>query len=633
MKRTKNWSAQAGLHVLLLLTGIILGGWPASPAAAGDVKSPARTDRPDLDLVPPSALGFIHLRAADLWRNDWVKDVRHLVGKAGPDAWKAFEKKCPVDPATLDRITVVLLTPETFGNPFPRVDPEAMSALVVVSTNKPFDRLTLIQALGSKEKVYRHHVYYFNEELWSGLAVVDERTFLVGSEEALVRFFEMSRRPEPTGPLQAALAEAHGKHQVVIGLNPVLLGKSEGAKFAPPSMQQLLGAHAGILTLDLDDGIQLNTRLDFLNEDRARAGEQAMRDTIQLARAGLSQPIDELEKMLRAHDKASAADLPENFGMLVAVGFLRELDTLLKEAPVNRQGLGVQFALTYKKQASAPLLLAGVGSAFMAARSVPAFFDSDGRIPGKKDPIEEHLRTLAQALDKYRDERGAYPPPAIYDREGRPVLSWRVALLPYLGEESLYKSFKLDEPWDSLHNKRLLKRFPKALQVVNDGRTNYYLYSAGRWKTTTQVFAGENTVFEGTKGVRKTDVTRKAILLARVSTESEVYWTKPADIAYAADKPLPNLYGRFGDRFQVLLTDGTYQTIDKSMNEAAIRALIERSDKKPAKTEATSEPGDLKTVWNELTQNDDAGTKKAWQSIIALRKDAKRVVPFVQARV
>jgi hypothetical protein len=648
MKRTKSWSAQVGWRALILLTGALLGGWSASPAAAGGAKSPrsrsrepsgtgparlagpTRTDRADLDLVPPNALGFIHLRAADFWRSDWARDIRYFVDKAGPDAWKAFEKKCPIDPATLDRVTVILLTPQTLANPFPNVDPEAMSALVVVTTNKPFDRLTLIQALGSKEKVYRHHVYYFNEELWSGLAVVDERTFLIGSEEALVRFFEMSRRPDPTGPLQPALTEAHAKHQMVIGLNPGLLSTSEGAKFMPPSMQQLLGAHGGILTLDLDDGIQLKTRLDYLNEDKAGAGEKALRDTIQLARQGLSQPIGELEKMLRAPERASPADLPQGFGMLVAVGFLRELDTLLKEAPVNRQGLSVQFALTYKKQASAPLLLASVGSVTFLGQNVNTTFTSVGpRIGNEKgDPIEKHLRTLAQALDKYRDEHGAYPPPAIYDREGRPVLSWRVALLPYLGEEALHKSFKLDEPWDSLHNKRLLKRFPNALRSDND-----YRFGAGRWKTATQVFAGENTVFEGTKGARKTDVAREAILLARVSTDAEVYWTKPADLAYAADKPLPNLYGKYGNRFQVLLTDGTYRTIDKSMDERAIRALIERSDKKPAKSQAPSESGDLETVWNELMQNDDAGTKKAWQSIIAMSKDAKRVVPFVQARV
>src|SRR5262249_1746028 len=287
--------------------------------------------------------------------------------------------------------------------------------------------------------------------------------------------------------------------------------------------------------------------------------------------------------------KASSADLPQNFAALVALGFLRELDTILNEAPVTRNGSTVQFPLAYKRLAGAPLFASSI---FFLGQHANATFTTVGQRIGQasaKDLVEEQLRTLAQAFDKYREKHGDYPPPAIYDRDGRPLLSWRVALLPYLGEESLYKSFKLDEPWDSLHNKRLLKRFPKALQVVNDDRFNYYPFGAGRWKTATQVFAGENTVFEGTKGIRKADVTRNAILLARMSSEAEVYWTKPADIVYAADKPLPNLYGRFGDRFQVWLTDGTYQTIDKSMNEGAIRALIERSDKKPAKTKASSE--------------------------------------------
>ena len=83
-----------------------------------------------------------------------------------------------------------------------------MSAIVVVTTSKPFDRLALIQALGSKEKVYRDNLYYFNEDLWSGLLLVDDRTFLIGSEESLVRLFEMSRQKDRTGPLEAPLVEA-----------------------------------------------------------------------------------------------------------------------------------------------------------------------------------------------------------------------------------------------------------------------------------------------------------------------------------------------------------------------------------------------------------------------------------------
>jgi len=103
-----------------------------------------------------------------------------------------------------------------------------------------------------------------------------------------------------------------------------------------------------------------------------------------------------------------------------------------------------------------------------------------------------------------------------------------------------------------------------------------------------------------------------------------VYWTKPADISYAADKPLPDFYGKYGNRMQVLLADGTYRGIEKSMDESAIRALIERGADKPLKTKSPLNIGELETIWNELTQNDDAGTKKAWQGIAAMSKTPER---------
>src|SRR5262245_51224583 len=80
----------------LVVVGILLGSWTAQAAAPGDGKPPARESLPaDLDLVPRDAAGFVHLRLADLWQSDWLKDIRHVVDRAGPEAWKTFEKKCP----------------------------------------------------------------------------------------------------------------------------------------------------------------------------------------------------------------------------------------------------------------------------------------------------------------------------------------------------------------------------------------------------------------------------------------------------------------------------------------------------------------------------------------------------------
>ena len=71
------------------------------------------------------------------------------------------------------------------------------------------------------------------------------------------------------------------------------------------------------------------------------------------------------------------------------------------------------------------------------------------------------------------------PPPAI-KKDDKPLLSRRVKLLPYLGEEVLYVQFHLDEPWDSEHNKTLIPKMPAVLtspyetaEMVAKGLTAY----------------------------------------------------------------------------------------------------------------------------------------------------------------
>ncbi len=106
---------------------------------------------------------------------------------------------------------------------------------------------------------------------------------------------------------------------------------------------------------------------------------------------------------------------------------------------------------------------------------------------------ENNLKQIGIALHTYHDVYGHFPPPAIYDRNGKPLLSWRVALLPFLEQDNLYKQFKLDEPWDSAHNKPLarlvLKVYAPVDRATPDPSLTYY-----------QVFVGKGTVFEKRQG-------------------------------------------------------------------------------------------------------------------------------------
>src|SRR5579883_2519371 len=77
-----------------------------------------------------------------------------------------------------------------------------------------------------------------------------------------------------------------------------------------------------------------------------------------------------------------------------------------------------------------------------------------------------NMRQLLIAMHVYHEVHGKFPGPAITDKAGKPLLSWRVALLPYLEESPLHDEFHLDEPWDSAHNLKLLPRMPKIYASV-----------------------------------------------------------------------------------------------------------------------------------------------------------------------
>jgi hypothetical protein len=156
-----------------------------------------------------------------------------------------------------------------------------------------------------------------------------------------------------------------------------------------------------------------------------------------------------------------------------------------------------------------------------------------------------------------------------YQGKRLPLLSWRVALLPHIKEAKLYREFKLDEPWDSEHNNKLIAKMPKVYAPVR-GKTRepgmtYY-----------QVFVGKDAPFNGTImpkfPVRFQDGTSWTFLI--VEAGEPVPWTKPQDIVYDAGKPLPRLGGLFPDGFHVGMADGSAHFVPRDVDERTIRAMI-----------------------------------------------------------
>ena len=182
-----------------------------------------------------------------------------------------------------------------------------------------------------------------------------------------------------------------------------------------------------------------------------------------------------------------------------------------------------------------------------------------------------NLKQIGLALHSYHDVHKTFPAQAIYSKDGKPLLSWRVAILPYIEQDSVYKQFHLDEPWDSEHNKKLIARMPATY------RSSAKLAAQG--KTTYVGLKGEHTMFPGRHPVairEVTDGTSNTIFVVDANDEHGVIWTKPDDLEYDPDKPLEGLVGHFPHEFNAAFVDGSVHFISDKIKPKTLRALFTR---------------------------------------------------------
>lgn len=185
-------------------------------------------------------------------------------------------------------------------------------------------------------------------------------------------------------------------------------------------------------------------------------------------------------------------------------------------------------------------------------------------------------------MSNYRESKGVLPT-NIRSKTGVPLLSWRVRLLPELEDGAVYQQFHLDEPWDSPHNLALLPQMPYAYRSVWDSKSD-----AG--KTYYQVFVGKGTVFTDPRLLREKAVfngkeSHQTILV--IEAGEPVPWTKPEDLVYKDDQPLPSVGGLFPGGFMIsnlsfttpgfnaLFADGSVRFVAKNnVDESLLRQSI-----------------------------------------------------------
>jgi hypothetical protein len=603
---------------------VVLGGLALLLTAGAALSQEAKL--PDgLRPVPPDALGFVYFRVGDFLKGEIGKALfRELQqDREARKGLATIEQVLGIDLGDVESVTLLMLPPmELPGRPldvpvipfdlmprppvhqkeldffrkpqrfeekkgaavlqdrwlsdhltllqgparFEEVAHDDPGPLVIVTSIRPLDRKRIMKSRLSVEPPGGAG----GPSPRLPLLFLSDQSVMMGPPSQLVRYTELlARKQEPRNqPMKPALALGTGRHVIVAGgalpppLRPLVargyvppeLRRSMAVDFLQPILQlagglPLLHTDAA-LALDLENDLNLILLLQAPTEASATLALQAVKTIRALAQTALdeSRPPAKTPEWQRELHKA--------------------LPKALADSRIEQQGTTVRAEMKME-------LSPEVYKQFTAA-IVETF-----RRRGDRARSSDDLKQIGLAIHSYYDAYRRLPPAAISsikNRDGKPLLSWRVAILPFIEQAALYREFDLDQPWDHPNNKKLITRMPAQYTLpgtdLTKGLTHY------------RALVGPDTMFETIKGADGmlqarhrlhtiVDGTSNTIMV--VEARDPTIWTRPDDLPYDPKGPLPR-FGTTPGGFLALMGDGSVRFVRSTVSEQTLRNAITCSD-------------------------------------------------------
>lgn len=233
---------------------------------------------------------------------------------------------------------------------------------------------------------------------------------------------------------------------------------------------------------------------------------------------------------------------------------------------------------------------------------------SDLNRPDAQRDQSNDLKKVGLAFHNYHSAYKRLPilNESMLDDDGRPLLSWRVYLLPFLEQQALWEQFHLDEPWDSPHNLSLLPLMPDVyrsvgdswdsvttrLQTFIDGGTPEFHFRNGAPFSSTGLGPRFRDFLDGLANT---------ILVAESGDDAAVLWTKPDDILFDRHDPYGPL-GNIGEGFHTLRADGAVIWERAGRDPERLNQLILHNDRNPHNARSNAVPNQLTVL-----ESDDLG--------------------------
>jgi hypothetical protein len=522
------------------------GRAPATPKAQGKQAAPA--DKPiDLRYVQPEAFAVVVAHPRAIFEAPGSELLpREIITAAGM-------KEAGIDPTKIDRVII------SIGNFAPPNEPTVAG---VAYFSEPFDPQSVLAPMRAqaKQAAVAGKSYWTDPRAQMAFHIPDNRTIVVAPEPVLKRL--LSAEGTSDSPIARRLQKTVFSEDIVAIVSIDSIRGQVNALLAqlpplPPAFQEFTKIPE--LTSALELRAKVGGKPDFEITFHARNNQAAQLEPLllQALAVGKEAILGQMTPPLKSDDPVEQATaqymrrLVDHFANLLKPVRTDDRVTISLHSGGGAATIGVLVAL----------LLPAVQAAREAGRRMQSM---------------NNMKMIGLAMLNHLDVHKTFPARAIVDKEGKPLLSWRVQVLPYLEENELYKQFRLGEPWDSEHNKKLLAQMPAVYRNPN---------LSDATKTNYLVPVGDGTMFSGDAGARLRDVkdgVSKTILVLEVDADRAVPWTKPEEYEVNADDPLAGLGNlRAGDVFGAGFADGAVRMIARDLQAEIFRRMLMIADGLP----------------------------------------------------
>jgi hypothetical protein len=410
---------------------------------------------------------------------------------------------------------------------FEQSGPRELATLLVFFSEAVEQEPIIAKAVHNPQPAVHNGVSYFKTEWGQCAGFLNDTTFLMCDNEAVLK--KMLDRKGGSSDLAKKLAVADLDADVVaLGvLDPIRGMIAEGIKRdpPPPPFGAFVGAvemiSGGSARLDLSSDTVLVLGIDGVDEEKAEQLKGMLNGIIQLGIGFAAQA-------------GRGEDVPPEAQKMIGQGV-----ELLRSAKLDRDGSQVTFSVP-KPEGFEDMVVAAIGTAMIEAEQAA----------GKAQEMND-LRQILIAILNYESVYGRLPAASLFDEDGKPLLSWRVGLLPFIDGDIVRDKMKLEEAWDSEFNLKALEEMPSLLGDGPEGKTRLV------------VFTGEGTPLGGKKGVQFKDIKDGAfqtVAVIVVGPDKAQPWTKPGGIEFDPDN-LKESLGDVGDAVLVGFFDGHVEYI------------------------------------------------------------------------